>query len=553
MNKKILTIVISFFIFFIFGRVNAQEVAYPSSYIFDNYEVNITINKNNTITVEEKIKTGDLNYNYQFSKSFRNYVSSLESDFLELPNNSQIIDADDFNVKYFDIELKKNDTYYLKYTIDITHNKNDYMDFIYSPLLSKTSSTTYKKFIYTINNANNYVQESFNNRTSKQNFNVNIENNTIKGIASDYTIPYSDNSIQISIIFFNIQLQPTIFEINLFGVKTNILFLTISIIMFIIVAMISIKKITTKDTSLDKLLIYSSVIYTIITFFLMSFYKNQFNLPIFIFVFILSLFYAAFFKSSVFSKVKNSILVNIILSVHCYLMVCGVTRVGGIHSFINIYLILLLLSLLIVSTAYRCDQKVVSNEKAYTPDELMVVCEKKIPFFDSKPYDSFEKYKKNYLNNIRFDLFQKILVHFSISISLLFTAISLLQFKYPLLLNNTIYVVLSLIIGCILFYIIVIRGIIKYKNNKKLIEHGRIINDLPFEYVNVKLDYQANENSKYYVINYKIKVNYNCGEKQIFISKKKKEFYLYNNRTCSLIVLDENPEIFYIDFDIPNR
>ena len=50
-----------------------------------------------------------------------------------------------------------------------------------------------------------------------------------------------------------------------------------------------------------------------------------------------------------------------------------------------------------------------------------------------------------------------------------------------------------------------------------------------------------------------MKVNLKEYENKIFISKRKHEYHIYNKTTCAIIVLEENPNIYYIDFDIPER
>lgn len=539
-----------------YDYVTEEPTEEIKEYNLESYKIDIKINDDNTVTVEEKIKTGDLGEETVFVKEFYNTIAFIDSDFFELPNNEHEINAYYYNSKSYDFNFESNKEYHLKYTIDIS-DFFDYLDFRYTPMISKNGSTNYNDISFKINynDTNKITVDDLVKKSYLYEFNVNSDKNVIEGSYKNFIGNNGDESPRYIEINFEAMNNNAI---SVFGMMTLPIFIVISAIFFASVIIMSIYRIKSNDYKYNRPLIVLLIIYVIETMITLSLHSSSIVTSIISYT-VLSAFYGIFYKSIFFPKLddatnrKSFLIAELFVLFHSYLFFTLPIGAAGSHFrflLINIYIIMLMIAIVVASIAYKHNKTLKQSKKdSYTPQEMMNLYKCDTYSLEKK---TFEEYKKKYSYDNTSNLFKKILVIYPLSIfvviviegMVLALASDIIEKYVDLGFLFTFILVLSLLIFTYFFVGI---PIIKYYYRKTLIYKGDIYTDIPFEYINVKENYDSG------IISYKIKALFNYGGKDSFISDFKSGTYIYDSTTCSVIVLKDNPDIYYVDFDIPKR
>ena len=513
--------------------------------IIESYSVEITINDNNSITIDENFKTGKINSDISFGKHFYNHIYYIQSNFFELPNNSQIIDAKQYNPEVHYFLLESNTSYHLKYKLDIITSNKGKMNFTYNPVFAKNADTNYKHIYFKINYDDKYMINDIESLEKISYFNVTKEENTIKGTRENIIFKYDSNEKIDPTISFSVNKGLSQFEFYLLGIKTNYLYLIISIFFFLLISLISFFRIKNKDMELNDKTLILLLIYAFFTLFFT--YKMIYSPHISELIILSVLFgiYGIAIKSVFFQKSLNeptSLIAKIFILFHAYFMISAFNISNDSLSFSNIYLILLLTSIEIASYAYSYDEL----KKEYTLEDMISIVKYKP--HKLKPYSNFKEFAEKYLIEKRYNYTEKAFVFFPVSIIVLFplvmNLVSFLNVSYEDEGKVIFFIVYFLFILCS-SYIFIYKPKQKYDREKKLIKEGQIYNNLEFTYIKPSYDKESG------FVKYRMKVKFNYLDKEYFISDKKKEYYLYDNKTCSIIILSSYN--YYIDLDIPKR
>ena len=484
--------------------------------VIERYSIEIRINDNNTITVDENFETGIINNNISFGKHFYNHISYIHSNFFELPNNSQIIDAKEYSPEFHYFLLESNTNYHLKYNVDIITSNNGKMDFTYNPVFAKNSDTNYKHMNFKIIYEDEYMINDIESLTNISYLNLTNEENIIEGTSENIILKYDSEEKIYPTISFSVNKGLSQFEFYLLGIKTNYLYLTISIIFFLIIISISIFRIKNKDIELNNKILTLLLIYAFFTLFFMC--KMTYSKYIYEIIILSVLFglYGIVIKSVFFSKfIKEPtvLIAKIFILFHAYVMINAFNISNDSISFFNIYLILLLTSTEIASFAYSYD----GINKDYTLEDMISIV--KYAPHKLKTYNNFKEYSEKYLVEKRYNFTEKAFVFFPVSIIVLFplvmNIVSIFNISYEDE-GKVIFFIIYFLFILLSFYIFIYKPKQKYDKAIKLIKDGQIYNNLEFTYIKPSYDEESG------FVKYRIKVKFNYLDKEYFISEKKK-------------------------------
>ena len=564
MNKKIAYLLL--FLLFVFPfdislalEKSENEVNDNYDYTIKKYNTIITIINKKTVSIEEEFTTGILNEDKVFEKKFNNEVISIDSNFLELPNNSQVIHASEFNEKKYEIYLDSNKSYYLKYTVEIKDDKNyGLMALNYNPVYKKNTNTNYNYFNFKIDNCDKNTQDNILELSLIRNFDIKRNNNSIIGSATNLFLEELNDSKTNQIIKFYTNLQPSTNEFYMFGNITNVYFFSLSLIILFISLFISYIKIKSCKIKYDKYIFISLIIYGLVTIGILSLNsKNSINISmnysILLLLLILISFYACFFKILFFKKNSSQLKLlfpRAFILVHFYFMLNGAASIQNL-KFTSPYIILITIAIIVSAIAYDIEiSDGIRKKKKYKPEEIENIYISKTKKINQSK--TFQKYFNEKIKDklIRKDMSLLLIFPSSLIFIIPIIVITLNVFEIFFELDNILYIVIiNIIYFIILLYIFVIRPIKKYNNLKKLMNEGIIYKDIPFKYVKFKIDEM---DKKVTVFKYKMEVQLNKYNNK-FISDTKTSDFIYQKETCSMIILEDNPNIYYIDFEIPER
>ena len=560
--KKIFSLLIIFLSFFLLtNKVYADDELPEGEFLsFDYYNVEITIDDSNKkISVVENFKTSEFPSFIEIGEYYKEFNSDahiVESNYLELPGNERDIDVDDNNEGFYKFELQANETYVMKYEINIKNGRNYEMPFNYLPVANKKHVTYYKNFDFKINYTNNN-RITINMLKSKGNvhqFKMEDKNGAITGHSDSISYLYDRDCPEISFVVS--EPGTKLFVLSIFGYKVNIFYLIISICAFAAVIGLSIKRF--KDDKIDRRKILIAVVaYSVLSSVLRT-TNGGFELVLFIASLAMYAVYGMFYYFILFQDNVNKgiglTIATYFIYFHSYFGLVSFNY-GNYHSsavnFFDLLLFLNLIAVIISSKAYKYSYQENLEKKGFrnaSPEDVLSKVDKSnIKILKFENYSKYSRIMIKIKQREYFDtvvLLGVFLMGLFIVISLggsrkaFFESYSDDQFYTFMVGTSALLIIIPLTLFIILFR--------KVQKFEKLLKKGIVINDIPFTYI-----YLKKKSSDDYV--YKIKLNYNYNGKDNFISEKKTDTYVHYNKTCSMIIDPNDLSNYYIDFDIPKK